>query len=129
MFGYSLRTDDLWDDSMMQAKKPGRRTTRRQWLAATAGAAIAAVAGRASGGSRGEPLRLWVTSDPHVGTDLWTWKRGNRQRRPDARESLAEAIRQSESQAGFDWDLALCLGDFSGNQDIPDDEEGRELVR
>ncbi len=66
-------------------------------------------------------FRLWATSDAHVGTDL---KRD--------RESLAEAIRQSEGFGpgpGFDWDIALHLGDFSGNQGAPKDEEGAEVVR
>ena len=30
---------------------------------------------------------------------------------------------------GFDWDVAIGLGDFSGNQGSPSEEEGRELVR
>jgi hypothetical protein len=68
-------------------------------------------------------LRLWVSGCCHVGTDQ---KHG--------RESLADAIRHSE-QGGdeggpaFEWDIALHLGDFSGNQNSPGDEEGRELVR
>ena len=55
-------------------------------------------------------FKLWVTSDAHVGTDF----------RLKKRESLAEAIRQSERGGenggpAFDWDIALHLGDFSGN--------------
>ena len=59
----------------------------------------------------------------HVGTDLGF-----------GRESLADAIRQSE-QGGeeggpaFDWDIAVVLGDHSGGQTTPTDEEGREIVR
>lgn len=68
-------------------------------------------------------FRLWTMGCAHVGTDL---RKG--------RESLAEAIRQSEfggEQGGppFDWDVALHVGDLSGNQGVPDDEEGREVVR
>jgi 3',5'-cyclic AMP phosphodiesterase CpdA len=68
-------------------------------------------------------FRLWAISDAHVGTDL-----------RHERESLAEAIRHSEQggdQGGppFDWDIALHLGDLSGNQGAPTDEEGREVVR
>ncbi|MCC6389035.1 MAG: metallophosphoesterase [Bryobacterales bacterium] len=63
-------------------------------------------------------FRVWVFSDAHVGTDL----RGGR-------ESLAIALRQSESPGGFPWDIALDLGDVSGAQGTPKDEEGRELVR
>lgn len=68
-------------------------------------------------------FRLWACGDSHVGTDL---RRG--------RESLAEAIRQSEfggadGGPAFDWDIALHVGDLSGNQSSPDDEEGREVVR
>jgi calcineurin-like phosphoesterase family protein len=61
-------------------------------------------------------FRLWASGCCHVGTDL-----------RNGRESLAEAIRQSEQ--AFDWDLAVHLGDFSGSQTPPDDEEGHELVR
>jgi len=67
--------------------------------------------------SRKPSLRLWAFSDAHVGTDR---RRG--------RNSLAEALVQSESGA-FDWDIALDLGDHSGAQGLPDDEEGREIVR
>ncbi|MCC6174831.1 MAG: hypothetical protein IT305_05975 [Chloroflexi bacterium] len=68
-------------------------------------------------------FRLWATSCCHVGTDL---KHG--------RESLADAIRQSENGGAdggptFDWDLAVLLGDFSGSQVPPTDEEGLEVNR
>jgi hypothetical protein len=69
----------------------------------------------------GEPpktFRVWVFADAHVGSD-----------REAGRESLAEAIRQSESAAGFDWDIALDLGDVSGAQGTPKDPEGAEIVR
>lgn len=70
-----------------------------------------------------DTLRLWTFSDAHVGTD-----------RRFGRESLADAIRQSEhggSEGGppFEWDLALDLGDMSGGQAVPDDAEGAEVVR
>jgi hypothetical protein len=80
--------------------------TRRELLAAAAAAADGT-----------DTLRLWAFSDAHVGTDL---KRG--------RASLAEALSQSE-QGGFAWDLALDLGDQSGGQDTPKDDEGEEVVR
>ena len=59
----------------------------------------------------------------HVGTDL-----------ESGRESLADAIRQSEEGGGeggplFEWDIAVHLGDHSGGQTTPTDEEGREIVR
>ena len=60
-------------------------------------------------------FKLWAISDAHVGTDI---KYG--------RESLAEAILQSENS--FDWDVCLNLGDFSGSQIPPDDEEGLLVV-
>jgi len=69
-------------------------------------------------------FRLWVMGCSHVGTDL----------RRDGRESLATAIRQAE-QGGdeggspFAWDIALHLGDLSGSQGPPEDEEGEEVVR
>lgn len=71
-----------------------------------------------------ESFHLWAMSCSHVGTDL---RRGGR-------ESLAEAIRQSEQggSAGgrpFEWDIALHLGDLSGSQTSPENEEGQEVVR
>lgn len=63
-------------------------------------------------------FRVWVFSDAHVGTD-----------KSAGRESLADAIRQSESGAGFAWDIALDLGDMSGAQGTPQDAEGEEIVR
>ena len=67
----------------------------------------------------GETFRLWASGCCHVGTDL----------RASGRESLAEAIRQAEEGGPpFDWDIAVHLGDFSGTQTPPDDEEGRIVV-
>ncbi len=68
-------------------------------------------------------FNLWVFGDAHVGTDL---KRG--------RESLSEALRTSEfggdrGGPSFDWNIAIDVGDMSGGQSVPDDEEGREIVR
>jgi hypothetical protein len=60
---------------------------------------------------------IWAGGDSHVATDL---KHGRR--------SLADAIEQSESDAGFDWDIMLDCGDTSGSQPPPDDEEGRKVV-
>ncbi len=105
-----------------------RPINRRQWLAASLATAAAPVAAFCRE-LPSRTLRLWASGDPHVGTDLWEGRGSKRTRRKGSRESLAEAIRQSESPAGFDWDVALCVGDFSGNQDIPDDDEGREIVR
>jgi hypothetical protein len=70
------------------------------------------------------PFNLWTFSCAHVGTDL----------RRSGRESLADAIRQSEQggSAGeppFDWDIAINIGDISGSMGVPDDEEGAEVVR
>ena len=68
-------------------------------------------------------FRLWASGCCHVGTDLRVGKR----------ESLADAIRHSEqggkSAPPFEWDIAVHLGDFSGNQGAPRDDEGREVVR
>jgi hypothetical protein len=74
-------------------------------------------------GPKPKQFKLWACGDSHVGTDI---------RRK--RESLADAIRQSEfgSQGGapaFDWDIALHVGDLSGNQGSPDDDEGQEVIR
>src|SRR5262245_65806791 len=63
-------------------------------------------------------FRVWVFSDAHVGSD-----------RQQGRESLAEALRQSESASGFAWDIALDLGDMAGAESTPHDPEGAEIVR
>ena len=76
-----------------------------------------------SEGSSKKQFRLWACGDSHVGTD-----------QRHGRESLADSIRQSEfggdeGEPAFDWDIALHVGDLSGNQGSPDDEEGHEVVR
>lgn len=105
--------------------------SRRAFVAGVAGSAVAgtqamlgAQAGRADErGKEARQFRVWAMSCSHVGTDR---RRG--------RESLAEAIRQTEGTAEsgapkMEWDIALHLGDLSGSQGAPDDEEGREVVR
>jgi hypothetical protein len=66
-------------------------------------------------------FNVWAVSDAHVGTDARF-----------GRESLADAIRQSEGRdpasPGFDWDIMVSLGDDSGSQAQPDDDEGRLYV-
>ena len=64
-------------------------------------------------------FRVWVFSDAHVGRD----------KKYGPRDSLGEALQQSESPAGFDWDIALDLGDISGEVDLPKGSEGEEIVR
>jgi len=64
-------------------------------------------------------FRVWAAGDAHVGTDL----------RAANRESLADAIRHSEGPDGFDWDVMIDVGDLSGSQTPPGDDEGREVVR
>jgi hypothetical protein len=59
-----------------------------------------------------------VFSDAHVGSDKLF-----------GRDSLITAIQQSEGASGFEWDIALDLGDLSGAQGTPKDEEGQEVVR
>ena len=68
-------------------------------------------------------FRLWAFGDCHVGTD-----------KKRQRQSLAEAIIQSEAPGSngnhpFDWDIAIDVGDMSGGQGVPEDEEGREIIR
>ena len=70
-----------------------------------------------------DEFRLWVFGDAHVGSDL---KFG--------RKSLAYALRTSEqggAEGGtpFHWDIAVDVGDMSGGQGLPDDEEGKEVVQ
>ena len=71
----------------------------------------------------GDKFAVWAFGDAHVGTD---GKRG--------RDSLADALRMVErggAQGGppFAWDIAIDIGDMSGGQEVPDDEEGQEVVR
>ena len=80
-------------------------------------AVVALAPGRAHGETPGT-FRVWVFSDAHVGTD-----------KANGRDSLATAIQQSEGTSGFEWDIALDLGDISGAQGTPKDEEGQEVVR
>jgi hypothetical protein len=68
---------------------------------------------------KAKTFRVWVFSDAHVGRD----------KKYGPRESLAEALRQSESTSGFDWDIALDLGDISGDVDLPKNSEGEDVVR
>ena len=69
-----------------------------------------------------ETFNLWAFGDAHVGSDL---KHG--------RESLATALMQSEQKTNetepFSWDLAVNVGDLSGEQGLPTDAEGQEIVR
>lgn len=78
---------------------------------------MAAAAAPAAAQSGGDTLKLWTFSDAHVGTDM----------RRAQRESLVDAIGHSERD--FEWDLALDMGDMSGGQALPEDEEGEEIVR
>jgi hypothetical protein len=71
-----------------------------------------------AGGKTPGQFRVWVFSDAHVGSDS-----------ANGRDSLATAIAQSEGASGFEWDIALDLGDISGAQGTPKDEEGLEIVR
>ena len=70
-------------------------------------------------------FRIWAWGDCHVGTDI-----------KHVYESLVTAITHSEADANeennnnpFEWDIALDVGDCSGGQSVPEDEEGHELVR
>jgi hypothetical protein len=71
-----------------------------------------------AGTSSPRTFHVWVFADAHVGTD-----------KAHGRDSLATALQQSETETGFAWDIALDLGDVSGAQDTPKDDEGKELVR
>src|SRR5688500_1278494 len=73
--------------------------------------------------SSGKTLRLWAFGDAHVGTD-----------QRHGRDSLAEAIIHSEfggTEGGpsFAGELAINVGDMSGAEGVPQDEEGAEVVR
>src|SRR4051794_5046757 len=83
---------------------------------------------RSASNSKAAPriFRVWVFSDAHVGQDLRGPLFPGMTGAP--RQSLATALRQSEGPRGFDWDIALDLGDLSGAQGTPQDEEGQEIV-
>ncbi|MFD1330886.1 metallophosphoesterase [Methylopila musalis] len=81
---------------------------------------------------------LWVFSDAHVATDkaVSAAIRHGMSFTPPAGypESLATALRQSEEGGDlggppFHWEIALDLGDNAGHWDLPDDEQGVEVVR
>jgi hypothetical protein len=89
-------------------------------------------------GGEAETFHLWVFSDAHVATDraVSSAIRNGMGFVPPAGypESLATALRQSEEggELGgppFRWDIALDLGDNAGLWDLPDDEQGLEVVR
>ena len=63
-----------------------------------------------------QKFQVWATSCCHVPADI---KR--------SRESLGNAIRQSEGPGGFDWDIMIDAGDLSASQFPPIDEDGHEL--
>ena len=77
------------------------------------------------------PFHLWASSDSHVDKDI---NPPGRIKNAIPRESLAEAIRQSEGTnndgaPSFDWDIGLHLGDFSATQGFPKDDLGEEVIR
>src|SRR3569833_1389194 len=98
--------------------------TRREVLQATAAVAAPALLARPiQAATSPKQFNLWAFGDAHVGTDF---KHG--------RESLAEALRQSEfgddkGAPPFDWDIAVNVGDLSGAAKSPDAQEGREVKR
>jgi hypothetical protein len=103
-----------------------RRSFQQCALGALAGTVLGspgATGERQSSARAPKTFRLWAMGDSHVGTDK---KRG--------RESLADALRQSEQGGAdggpaFEWDIAVHVGDLSGNQGAPTDDEGEEVVR
>ncbi len=98
-------------------------STRRKFVLASLG--VAALGACQVGGPKSsrDTFSLWAFGDAHVGTD-----------KKFGRESLAEAIVQSEyggKEGGppFAWDIAIDVGDVSGETGLPRDEEGEEIVR
>ncbi|MEO2009215.1 MAG: metallophosphoesterase [Pirellulaceae bacterium] len=112
---------DYGEDAL--SRREFARRSGQAFAVGTLGGAVAFPA-VAAGAKTARVFRLWAISDAHVGTDL----------RHHKRESLADAIRQSERGGddggpAFDWDVAVHLGDSSGNQGSPKDDEGQEIVR
>lgn len=62
-------------------------------------------------------FRVWACGCSHISTDL----------KLSGRESLAEAIKDPEKY--LRWHIALHLGDITGGQTPPQDEEGRAFLR
>ena len=78
----------------------------------------------ADGAAEVRTFKLWAAGDAHLGTDL----------AHADRRSLADAILQAERGGAdggppFEWDIMLDIGDLSGSQTPPGDEEGEEVVR
>jgi Calcineurin-like phosphoesterase len=104
-----------------------REQSRREFLAVLAAFGMNTTLPRGSllaetgkpHGKTPKTFRVWIFSDAHVGRD----------KKYGPRDSLAEALHQSESAYGFDWDIALNLGDSSGEIGTPKDAEGEEIVR
>lgn len=73
-------------------------------------------------GDDSREFRVWATSCAHVPADIG-----------HGRESMAEAIRQSEGRVSgapaFEWDIMIDAGDLSAHQKPPDDQDGQELIR
>jgi Calcineurin-like phosphoesterase len=111
----------------MRDRKLSRRDVLKTSTALAAGAVFAepfnAAALEPTAVTPGRTLNLWAFGDSHVGTD-----------KTFGRDSLADALTQSEfggNEGGppFDWDIAINVGDVSGAQAPPVDEEGKEIVR
>lgn len=66
---------------------------------------------------KNQQFRLWAFGDAHVGTDI-----------KHRRSSLSDAIKHSEALDPT-WDLAVDIGDMSGGHNVPQDDEGEEVVR
>lgn len=72
----------------------------------------------ATGKAKSDTVAVWVTGDPHVEKDI-----------KKDRQSIAEALRQSEGDQGFDWEVMLILGDFAASKHLPGREVAEEVVR
>lgn len=72
--------------------------------------------------SSGKAFRLWAFGDAHVGTDA-------RHGRRSLSDAIAHSERESQEGGPFNWDIAVNVGDMSGAQGLPNDEEGEEIVR
>jgi hypothetical protein len=118
---------------------PGRRALLQAGALTMATPVIGAIAQTAPSHKEAATFNLWVISDSHVGTDKAASEAIQHglvgfKPPPVYFESLAEPLRQSENGGAFGgppipWDLALNLGDYAGFWDLPEDEQGREVVR
>jgi hypothetical protein len=105
-------------------RSPSSKMTRRRFVRdSAAGITLANVApGLAADAPAAKQLRLWAIGDARRHRSAAA---ASRWPRPFGSRSRAARTARRPS----DWDIAISVGDFSGNQRPPEDDEGAEVVR